>query len=96
MFQRPYGSDGAGEIRSASVVGRYWVNFATTGDPNGDPHLPNWPALPMQEDAMLEFADDIHVLAKTYRNAQLDLLRASFWTPPDGSRGRASVDGEQP
>ena len=71
VFQRPYGSDG--QEKSISLcVGRYWVNFATTGDPNGD-HLPNWPACHAQEDAMLEFADDIHVL-KTYRNAQLDLL----------------------
>jgi para-nitrobenzyl esterase len=39
----------------ADLVARYWVNFATWGDPNGD-GLPGWPAVTPGNDLVLEFA----------------------------------------
>ena len=36
----------------------YWVNFATTGDPNGK-GLPKWPAYDPQADASMEFGDAV-------------------------------------
>lgn len=36
----------------------YWVNFATTGDPNGK-GLPKWPAYDPQADASMEFGDTV-------------------------------------
>jgi para-nitrobenzyl esterase len=40
-FGRASGPEGTA---LTDLMGRYWVNFATTGDPNG-PGLPAWPAL---------------------------------------------------
>jgi len=43
----------------------YWVNFATTGDPNGN-GLPEWPAYDIESEVSMEFGDTIrtgsHVL----------------------------------
>src|SRR4029078_13354470 len=36
------------------TVSQYWVNFATTGDPNG-PGLPAWPAYVPGTDSVLHF-----------------------------------------
>ena len=38
----------------------YWVNFATTGNPNGD-NLVKWPVYNAKEDQSLEFSDQISV-----------------------------------
>lgn len=40
----------------------YWVNFATTGNPNGG-NLPKWPAYNAGDDQALEFGDQIAVRA---------------------------------
>jgi para-nitrobenzyl esterase len=37
----------------------YWVNFAKTGNPNGQ-GLPDWPAHKSKSDLNLEFSDTIH------------------------------------
>ncbi len=37
----------------AATVSAYWVNFATTGDPNG-PGLPNWPAYTADSPSVME------------------------------------------
>ena len=34
----------------------YWVNFAKTGNPNGN-GLPNWPACDAKTDVLMEFGD---------------------------------------
>ena len=39
----------------------YWVNFATTGDPNGK-GLPAWPAYNAREDQALRFGDRIDIV----------------------------------
>ncbi|MFO1426396.1 MAG: carboxylesterase family protein [Steroidobacteraceae bacterium] len=38
----------------ADLVARYWVQFARTGNPNGE-GLPAWPAVGRSDDAVLEF-----------------------------------------
>jgi para-nitrobenzyl esterase len=45
---------------------KYWVNFATTGNPNG-PGLVDWPAYTGATDINLEFADAIHTNKHLYK-----------------------------
>jgi para-nitrobenzyl esterase len=56
----------------AEMMSNYWVNFATTGDPNGK-GLPKWIAYNLETEPYLEFGDAIqsgnHLL-----KAQLDFL----------------------
>ena len=47
----PYGS--ADQALADQVAG-YWVNFAATGDPNGE-GLPTWPAYEPSDDHQLRF-----------------------------------------
>jgi para-nitrobenzyl esterase len=61
-----------GEIRMSRMIGRYWVNFAATGNPNGK-DLPAWPAYVLDGEEMVDFAEDVTIL-KGYRNAQLDVV----------------------
>jgi para-nitrobenzyl esterase len=53
--------------RLAEKMSGYWVNFATSGDPNG-PGLPEWPAYDVENEAFMEFGDTIrpgnHLLEK--------------------------------
>ena len=44
--------------RLAEAMSGYWVNFATTGDPNGA-GLPEWPAYDVKSEAFMEFGDTI-------------------------------------
>ena len=44
--------------RLAEMMSGYWVNFATTGDPNGA-GLPEWPAYNVEEEPFMEFGDAI-------------------------------------
>ena len=71
LFQRS-GSRDEDEKRISQSMGRYWINFAAAGDPNGQ-DLPKWPAYRMGAEEVLDFADNIHVL-KAPRNDQLDLI----------------------
>jgi para-nitrobenzyl esterase len=53
--------------RLAETMSGYWVNFATSGDPNG-PGLPEWPVYDVENEAFMEFGDTIragnHLLEK--------------------------------
>jgi para-nitrobenzyl esterase len=71
VFQRPPGDDQADKSIS-QTMGRYWVNFASSGDPSGA-DLSTWPASSAGEDAMIDFGNAISVL-KGYRNPQIDLV----------------------
>ena len=53
---------------------QYWVQFATTGDPNVD-GLPDWPAYETATDRHLELGDEIKVGSK-YRKEVVDVLNA--------------------
>jgi para-nitrobenzyl esterase len=47
----------------SDTVSSYWVNFATTGNPNG-PGLPNWLSYSLADDASIELGDQISSPAK--------------------------------
>jgi para-nitrobenzyl esterase len=42
----------------SDTISSYWVNFATTGNPNGE-GLPKWPAYDTQNDQVLELGDQV-------------------------------------
>jgi para-nitrobenzyl esterase len=50
----------------------YWVNFATSGNPNGK-DLPGWPVYSRQADEALEFGNGMHVRAGI-RKDRLDFM----------------------
>jgi para-nitrobenzyl esterase len=50
----------------------YWVNFATTGDPNGK-NLAKWPAYDPKSDQVLELGDKVQVRINPHAPA-LDFL----------------------
>ena len=56
----------------SETISQYWVNFAQTGDPNGE-GLPSWPRYDPSKDESLEFGEDIHT-ASGVRRAKLDLF----------------------
>ena len=58
----------------SDAMTRYWVQFATTGDPNVE-GLPPWPAYEPETDRHLELGDDIKTGAG-YRKDALDTLNA--------------------
>jgi para-nitrobenzyl esterase len=51
------GYDSTDMTLSAAMMG-YWVNFARTGDPNGQ-GLPHWPAYERTSDVNMEFSDTL-------------------------------------
>jgi para-nitrobenzyl esterase len=58
------------------TISSYWVNFATTGDPNGK-LLPKWPSYQEPSDAALELGD--HIAPQTgLHKAALDFLDGYF------------------
>ena len=58
----------------AATMSSYWVNFATTGDPNGD-SLPAWPAYATASDEALELGDEVKVVMGL-KGERLDILDA--------------------
>jgi para-nitrobenzyl esterase len=72
LFQRPAGRDAEIEMRLSRTLGRYWINFAATGDPNGA-GVPPWPVYRQDADAMIDFAEEVRVLQGD-RNGQLDVI----------------------
>jgi para-nitrobenzyl esterase len=49
----------AADRRLSAETESYWVNFAKTGNPNGD-HLPQWPAYDPQHERLMVFGDTPH------------------------------------
>jgi para-nitrobenzyl esterase len=62
----------AADFKLAEMMSNYWVNFATTGDPNGK-GLPKWTLYNSETEAYLDFGDTVQ-----FRNhllkAQLDFI----------------------
>jgi para-nitrobenzyl esterase len=72
LFQRPAVRDDEKEMQISRAMGRYWINFAATGNPNGE-GLPAWPAYKAGAEEMVDFAQDVKVL-KDNRTEQLDVV----------------------
>ena len=57
-------------------ISQYWVNFARTGDPNGE-GLPGWPRYEPATDQSIEFGSEIQVLSGV-RKDKLDVFDGHF------------------
>ena len=63
--------------RYADLIRSYWVQFAKTGDPNGE-GLPGWPAVSPDNDLMLEFAQHAPVVRRDYHLEPWQFFEAHF------------------
>ena len=63
----------------SDAISQYWVNFARTGDPNGE-GLPAWPRYEQATEQSLEFGSEIRVAAGV-RKDKLDVFDAVFGHP---------------
>lgn len=50
------------DLDLSALMQRYWINFATTGDPNGD-ELPDWPQFGRPGPQLLELGDNVGTIA---------------------------------
>jgi para-nitrobenzyl esterase len=76
VFQRPAGRNDPVDMKLALAMGRYWVNFAASGNPNGS-DLPRWPAYQTDSEETIVFGENVDV-AKGPRNAQLDEIEKAL------------------
>jgi para-nitrobenzyl esterase len=77
----------------ADAMANYWVNFATTGDPNGT-GLPKWIAYDPSSESYLELGDVVRLknhLLKTQLDALEAAPRATPSAPSSRSQKRMSV-----
>ena len=66
------------DVHLADVISSYWVNFARTGDPNGQ-ELPIWPTYRADADELMEFGSSVMAIPNP-RGAELDLVdSAAGW-----------------
>ena len=70
------------DYQLSDLMTSYWVNFAATGNPNGD-SLPDWPLYRTAHDEVLEFGASVGG-TKHPRASQLDVFDAVFTPPPGG------------
>lgn len=69
VFGKPANPNSDDE-RVVEVVQGYWLNFAKTGDPNGE-GLPVWPKYNLASDVLIEIESSV-TIRETHRNFQLD------------------------
>jgi para-nitrobenzyl esterase len=56
----------------------YWVNFAKTGNPNGE-NLPYWPEFTLKKEMILDVQPDGNAVGKPDpRKARLDVVEKAF------------------
>jgi para-nitrobenzyl esterase len=76
----------AADRKLGEMLSSYWVNFASSGNPNGK-GLPGWPAYNNDSQELLNFGDRVAVISVP-RRAALDLFESTFH--PASSIPRAS------
>jgi para-nitrobenzyl esterase len=77
MSNRPF-TDADHKI--ADVMSSYWVNFATTGDPNGK-GLAHWPAVSEKPDSTMQVGDGTGVIPLADSLAKIDFWKQFFARP---------------
>lgn len=70
------GADDPTDRALSETMMSYWVNFATTGDPNGD-GLPDWNPYRAAEESYMSFSDDTRAAQHLYGD-RLDALEAAL------------------
>jgi para-nitrobenzyl esterase len=60
------------DYQLSDMMSSYWVNFATTGDPNGA-QLPEWPAFNSAGTGVMEFGDQVKAIAIPFK-PQLEFI----------------------
>ena len=78
------------DYKLADLMSSYWVNFAATGDPNGQ-GLPEWPVYQTVSNLALELGDHIRPMTAPHKD-QLDFLDQYFAEQRQkrGDSGRAA------
>lgn len=87
-FPWPFPWEDADRKLSDAIIS-YWVNFAATGNPNGN-GLTKWPAYSAVEDQSLEFGDQIAVRANINK-AGLDFFDGYYQSLAELKRGETSA-----
>lgn len=83
MSDRPFTSE---DHKIADMMSSYWVNFATTGDPNGK-GLPHWPAVSEKPGTTMQVGDGTAVIPLADSPAKIEFWKQYFArprTPPAG------------
>jgi para-nitrobenzyl esterase len=60
------------DFKLAETMSNYWINFATTGDPNGK-RLPTWTPYSLETEPYLDFGDTVQLRNHLLKD-QLDFL----------------------
>jgi carboxylesterase type B len=81
MSERPFTPK---DHQIAATLSSYWVNFATTGDPNGNPSagnpsagkgLPPWPAVTAEKAQTMEVGAEFRPIPIAGSQARVDFFR---------------------
>ena len=62
------------DLDYATMVRRYWINFAKTGDPNGST-VPKWPSFQTSNEVTQVFRNDGVGPVTDYKKGKYDLLK---------------------
>ena len=76
---RPYED---ADRKLSDLMSSYWVNFAATGDPNGN-GLPEWPAYREKSDLALELGNEVGLRPELHK-AELDFMDGHFQSLRNG------------